>query len=75
MGTTTELCNRVTTSEPFDLEPEGNSTHAEEDHITAEDRELSYLVSNVTTEAHSCETGRVIATVYASCAVAVVQPS
>jgi hypothetical protein len=80
---TTKLCNifiknslpGVATPDPFDLEPEGNSTLSVGYRITSEDRESPYLVSDVMAEACSCETGQVVATSCASCAVVVIQPS
>ena len=61
--------------DPFDLEPGANSTLTVEYYITAEDRELPYLVSEVKAAAHSCETGRVTVVSSAGCSVVLVQPS
>jgi hypothetical protein len=80
---TSKLCNVVINSsllgmaplDPFDLEPDGNSTLTLEYHITAEDRESPYLVNEATAEAHSCETGQVTTTASASCSVVLINPS
>ena len=80
---TTKLCNVVINNslsgmaplDPFDLEPDGNSTLTLEYHITAEDRESPYLVNDATAKAHSCKTGQVTTTAIASCSVVLVNPS